>query len=92
MIFGWTHLGTNSICLSCAELEVIMADEMPKQKAVELTDELRGWINEQLSVEVKRVESMGSKCLPVPVFDFCTEQGDEEESSQLVHVITAKTK
>ena len=70
-----------------------MADETPTQQAVELTDELRGWINEQLSVEVKRVESMGSKCLPVPVFDFCTEQGEAtSDDKSLVHVITAKTK
>ena len=69
-----------------------MADETPSQQAVELTDELRGWINEQLSIEVKRVESMGSKCLPIPVFDFCTEAADGPADSSLVHVITAKTK
>ena len=60
---------------------------------MKLTDELRGWINEQLSIEVKRVESMGSKCLPVPVFDFCTESAEASgDDTSLVHVITAKTK
>jgi hypothetical protein len=75
-----------------------MAESSESQSAqcsIELTEKLRSWIGDMLSMEASRVASMGSKCLPVPVFDFATEEEDSSPGSEdkcIVHVILAKTK